>query len=123
MAAQREKRKKSPEKSFTETDRYTIKLPDGRRDLVIEDTLASVESEFVRTLTRIRRRDRLPMSDKARLCLFASASRTTGSAHAASLFFTKFTRLLTSYRRISAGLNGFSRSQTASIFWKPGSSP
>jgi hypothetical protein len=28
--------------------------------------------------------------------------RTTGSAHAASLFFTIFTRLLTSYRRISA---------------------
>jgi hypothetical protein len=33
--------------------------------------------------------------------------RTTGSEHAASLFFTRFTRLLTSYRRINAGLNGF----------------
>jgi hypothetical protein len=38
----------------------------------------------------------------------------TGSAHAASSFFTKFTRLLTSYRRIKAGSNGFSRWHTVS---------
>jgi hypothetical protein len=44
----------------------------------------------------------------------AAACRTTGSAHAASLFFTRFTRLLTSYRRINAGSNGFNRSHTLS---------
>jgi hypothetical protein len=43
---------------------------------------------------------------------FAALNRTTGSAQAGSSFFTKFTRLLTSYRRISAGSNGFNRSQT-----------
>jgi hypothetical protein len=35
----------------------------------------------------------------------ATVARTTGSTHAASSFFTRFTRLLTSYRRINAGLN------------------
>jgi hypothetical protein len=42
----------------------------------------------------------------------AAFNLTTGSAHAASLFFTRFTRLLTSYRCINAGSNGFSRSHT-----------
>jgi hypothetical protein len=46
----------------------------------------------------------------------------TGSAHAALSFFTKLTRLLISYRRINAGLKGVSRSHTASVFCKPGSS-
>ena len=54
--------------------------------------------------------------------MLATFDRATGSAHAGSSFFTRFTRLLTSYYRISAGSNGFSRSQMASAFWKPGSS-
>ena len=33
--------------------------------------------------------------------LAPASNRTTGSAHTASSFFTSFTRLLTSYRRIS----------------------
>jgi hypothetical protein len=44
----------------------------------------------------------------------------TDSAQAGSSFLTKFTRLLTSYRRIRLGSNGLSRSQMASDFWKPG---
>jgi len=36
----------------------------------------------------------------------AALNRTTGSEHAASSFFTKFTRLLISYRRIRMGSNG-----------------
>jgi|SRR5208283_3337295 len=42
-----EKKKKSPEKSFTATDRYTINLPSGERNLVIEDTLSGIENAFV----------------------------------------------------------------------------
>ena len=52
----------------------------------------------------------------------AALDLSTGSAHAGSSFFTKFTRMLTSYRRIRLGSNGFSRSQMASAFWNPGSS-
>jgi hypothetical protein len=40
----------------------------------------------------------------------------TASEHAGSSFFTRFTLLLTSYRRINAGSNGFNRSHTSSGF-------
>src|SRR5271156_433353 len=71
-----EKKKKSPEKSFTSTDRYTIKLPSGERDLIIENTLGGIENDFVNELVRIRRRQQLNLHDKARLCLFVAAMHT-----------------------------------------------
>lgn len=45
-------RKKSPRKIFTEADMYTIKFPDGERELVIEDTLSKVEDAFARVGTK-----------------------------------------------------------------------
>ncbi len=72
------KKRKSPEKSFTSTDRYTVTLPNGERSLVLEDTLAALEGQFVSALSRIRRRERLNAVDRAYLCMFAAAmhSRT-----------------------------------------------
>lgn len=70
------KKNKSPEKSFTATDRYTIKMPDGERNFVIENTLAGIENDFMRVLVRIRRRERLNLFDKARLCVFTAAMHT-----------------------------------------------
>src|SRR5882762_10371422 len=35
-------RKRAPEKSFTANDRYTITLPNGERNLVVEHTLAEI---------------------------------------------------------------------------------
>ncbi len=67
------KQKRSPEKSFTAADRYTIKLPNGGRDLIIEETLSKLESDFVRVLARVRRREPLEPKDRARLCVFAAA--------------------------------------------------
>lgn len=42
----------------------------------------------------------------------AAASRTTGSAHAASSYFTRFARLLTSYRRINESVKDSRYSET-----------
>lgn len=70
------KKNKAPEKSFTATDRYTIKMPNGERNLVIENTLAGIEREFMRVLARIRRRENLSLFDRARLCLFTAAMHT-----------------------------------------------
>jgi len=72
------KKRKSPEKSFISTDRYTIRLPNGDRSLALEDTLSSLEGQFTLVLARIRRRDRLTAVDRARLCVFSAAmhSRT-----------------------------------------------
>jgi hypothetical protein len=39
-------RKKSPENLFTETDLYTIRLPDGARDLRLEHGLCGLEASF-----------------------------------------------------------------------------
>ncbi len=71
-----DKAKKSPEKSFVASDRYTVKLPNGERNLVIEQTLSGIENDFVRVLTRIRRREKLTAHDRARLCVFAAAMHT-----------------------------------------------
>jgi hypothetical protein len=74
------KKKKSPEKSFTANDRYTIKMPDGGRNLAVENTLGGIENDFVRALTRIRRRENLNAVDRARLCLFTAAMHTRSVA-------------------------------------------
>lgn len=70
------KKNKSPEKSFTATDKYTIKMPNGDRDLTLETTLGRLENDFTQVLTRIRRRDNLTVLDRARLCFFTAAMHT-----------------------------------------------
>src|SRR6266850_5447717 len=70
--------KRSPEKSFRATDKYTIRLPNGKRNLVIENTLGRIETNFVRVLPKLRKREKLNAIDRAHLCVFAAAmhSRT-----------------------------------------------
>ena len=75
------KQKRSPEKSFRATDKYTIRLPNGQRNLVFENTLAETETLFVRVICKIRKRQKLSPTDRAHLCLFAAAmhNRTTAT--------------------------------------------
>jgi hypothetical protein len=70
--------RRSPEKSFTATDKYTIKMPNGERNLIIENTLDELESKFVRVRDLIGKREPLSDLDRATLCLFTAAmhSRT-----------------------------------------------
>ena len=75
-----QKKKKSPEKSFRANNRYTITMPNGDRNLVIENTLAGIEHRFMNVLSRIRRRERLTPLDKAHLCLFTAAMHTRSIA-------------------------------------------
>jgi hypothetical protein len=70
------KKNKAPEKSFTATDRYTITLPNGDRDLVVENTLAGLENAFVSVRQRIQRGQELNARDRATLCLFAAAMQS-----------------------------------------------
>lgn len=68
------KSKKSPKKTFVETDMYTIKLPDGTRDLVIEDTLSHIETTFSRIIKHtINKRVSLSSEERAQLCIFTAA--------------------------------------------------
>jgi hypothetical protein len=73
-----EPRRKSPKKTFTETDRYTIQSPSGDRDLLVEDTLAHIETEFARIRERVESVQQLSARDYFLLCAFVAAmcSRT-----------------------------------------------
>jgi hypothetical protein len=70
------KKNKSPEKSFTATDRYTIKLPNGDKDLTVENTLAGLENAFVSVREKIEKRQELADEERATLCLFAAAMQS-----------------------------------------------
>ncbi|HLZ41697.1 MAG TPA: DUF4238 domain-containing protein [Candidatus Sulfotelmatobacter sp.] len=72
------KKNRAPEKSFTATDRYTIKLPTGEKDLIVENTLAGLENAFVSVRSKIERQHELTNEERATLCLFTAAmhSRT-----------------------------------------------
>lgn len=72
--------KKSPENSFISNDHYTIKLPTGDRELVVEDTLAQLENKFVQIIPKIQKQENLTDEDRANLILFTAAmhSRTKG---------------------------------------------
>lgn len=67
-------RPRAPRNLFTETDMYSIRTPDGSRDLSLEHGLAGMESEFTRvardTLANLR-----PLSSDEHLavCGFAAA--------------------------------------------------
>jgi hypothetical protein len=69
-----EKRKRSPKKAFVSTDVYTIRLPNGERELIVEDTLARIEGKFVTLVEhKISKEYSLDSQDKANLCIFAAA--------------------------------------------------
>ncbi|MEO7142261.1 MAG: DUF4238 domain-containing protein [Bryobacteraceae bacterium] len=69
-----EKRRKAPEKAFRENDAYTIRLASGDRELVVEDTLAQIESKFAHLIQhKIRKQYALDAQDRANLCVFAAA--------------------------------------------------
>jgi hypothetical protein len=67
------KTKKSPENSFVSNDHYTITLPNGERNLVVEDTLAGLENNFVQVLPKIYKREPIGDVDRAHLILFTAA--------------------------------------------------
>jgi hypothetical protein len=73
-----EPKRKSPKKTFTETDRYTIQSPSGDRNLHVEDTLANIETEFVHIRQRLESVQQLSAQDFFLLCAFVAAmcSRT-----------------------------------------------
>jgi uncharacterized protein DUF4238 len=73
-----EPKRRSPRKSFTETDPFTIESSLGHRNLRIEDTLADIEAKFVRIREQLEKTQRLCPEDHFMLCAFVAAmcSRT-----------------------------------------------
>lgn len=68
-----EKWRRSPEKTFRETDRYTLRMGDGTRNLAVENTLGQTENDFQPILMAIRRRQNLTALQRAKLAIFTAA--------------------------------------------------
>jgi Protein of unknown function (DUF4238) len=69
----KEVRRRSPANSFTETDRYTVRLQDGTRDLTVEHFLGGIENDFQGVLDTIRLRQPLTAPERALICAFTGA--------------------------------------------------
>jgi len=68
-------RRKAPDNIFHETDMYTIELPGGGRNLVLEHGLAQLESEFVSIRdTKLTSHEPLGPAEHAFLCAFVAAT-------------------------------------------------
>jgi hypothetical protein len=68
-----EKKRKAPKHVFVENEKYTIRLNDGSRDLIVEDTLMRTEDAFMAVLPKIKDRRKLETEDIGRLCVFTAA--------------------------------------------------
>lgn len=69
-----QKKRKAPVKAFVGSDVYTVRLATGERELLIEETLARIESKFVSLAShKISKQYRLDSCDRADLCVFAAA--------------------------------------------------
>lgn len=67
-------RKKAPAKVFVEKDFYTIRAPDGGRDLRLEHGLSALESRFVSLRqNKLQPHSRLNDRDRLHLCAFIAA--------------------------------------------------
>src|SRR5437016_2863889 len=67
-------KRRAPHKLFIGNDAYTIHLPSGKRDLVVEHTLAWIESRFVSLREhKINGHYALDDNDRATLCTFIAA--------------------------------------------------
>jgi len=65
--------KRSPEKSFRSSDRYTIHRPGGAKNLAIERALGQLENDFVATINRLKKNSVLTSKERTTLCWFTSA--------------------------------------------------
>lgn len=66
-------KKKAPRKLFTETDFYTVRLEDGSRSLVIEDSFSVIEDRFARLRNdKIKEFAKLSDEERGLLCVFTA---------------------------------------------------
>jgi hypothetical protein len=65
--------RRSPKKTFVESDRFTVWLKSGERDLKVEHRLCEIENQFSEVLRRLHRGEKISIRDKAKLAVFTAA--------------------------------------------------
>jgi hypothetical protein len=73
--------KKSPENLFKETDFYTIPMPDGTRNLELENGLSQLEGEFTEVRKKLERHEEIGLNDRVALLAFMVAMSFRTKAH------------------------------------------
>lgn len=74
--------RRAPQNLFVETDFYTIRSASGERDLILEEGLSQLESEFARVREiKIIRRKPLLYDDRVIVCAFIAATRARTKAN------------------------------------------
>jgi hypothetical protein len=68
-----EKHRRSPKKTFIASNRYTVLLKNGERDLRVEHRLSEIETAYSGVLRRLHRREKITVLDKAKLAIFTAA--------------------------------------------------
>jgi hypothetical protein len=69
-------KRKSPEKLFAAGQPYTLRSPDGSRDLRIEQGLATIEDKFVRIRrSKIDKQHKISIEEKVWIVMFVAAMR------------------------------------------------
>lgn len=89
------KKNKAPQQSFTATDRYTITLPTGEKDLIVENTLAGLENAFISVRGRIEGKEELRQEDRATLAMCSRkspASQQSRRPRPSALYRSTFAR-------------------------------
>lgn len=75
-------RKKSPAKLFTETDIYSVPLPDGQRDLTLEHGFQQLEDMFTRIRRlRLEKKKTITPDDAFVLHLFVATARARTASY------------------------------------------
>jgi hypothetical protein len=68
-----EKHRRSPKKTFIASNRYTVLLKNGEKDLRVEHRLSEIETAYSGVLRRLRRGEKITVLDKAKLAIFTAA--------------------------------------------------
>src|SRR5262249_17303122 len=86
------RKKRAPRKLFTETDFYTVKLGDGSRSLLIEDSFSVIEDRFARLRnSKLKGFANLTYEERGVLCVFTAmmSTRTKSQRENWRDFFTQ----------------------------------
>jgi hypothetical protein len=87
---------------FVEPDFYTVKVKDGKRELIFEDTLSTIESAYASIVeNKVNRRADLSDTERFNLCVFTAAmsARTTAQKENFSETFGKIHEMVLSLEK------------------------
>lgn len=96
-------RKKSPKNIFYENDMYTVINPDGSRNLIFEELLGQLETQFTEIRKKLEQREKLETHEHFTLCHFVAAmdGRTKAKREHTAKNWVKVVEMMDKMREVS----------------------